>query len=541
MSKVEADGQHGPKEVTYFLTRILFLRSLSLVYFVAFLVAYNQNEGLLGDDGLLPANVFFERLKGAVGSNATKFEAFAKFPTLLWFLDNDGSHVLYYLQKFALAGMTLSGLVFFHGSSNSFVMAAMWILYFSIDTLGQRWYSFGWETQLLETGFISIFMVPTLSFSKSSEVPRVAIYACWWLIFRIMTGAGLIKIRGDQCWRDLTCMDYHYETQPVPNPVSFYLHHNNKVFHRVETLVNHIIELFTPWFMFLGRKYRVFNGICQIIFQLVLIVSGNLSFLNWLTILPSITYLDDSFLVQFGFLWSSSDQNMVANERGDELFDRSWWAKVGRVLRRVKSLLFGVLIAYLSIPVVRNLLALDGHQAMNTSFGSFKLVNTYGAFGSITKKRMEVVLQGTLDDIRKHGDVSKAVWKEYEFKCKPGDVKRRPCVISPYHYRLDWLMWFAAFGNYQQHPWLMHLTAKLLSKHDYSHVKDLMAKIPFNSTQPPKFIRAEHYEYIFSKPAKPNGAWWTRTRKGEYFPPVSLDHQSFQEFGKHYGFAFPNQ
>jgi lipase maturation factor 1 len=532
-------------KLSYVLTRVLFLRALAGVYFVAFLVAYQQNEGLLGDEGLLPAKRYFQRLKDHVGgSNAGAWDAFQQFPTLLWFLDFEGAATVNYLQQFALAGLTLSGFLFYYGHANTIIMTLLWILYFSIDTMGQRWYSFGWETQLLETGFIAIFMVPLWQLKKSAAVPRVAIYANWWLIFRIMLGAGLIKIRGDQCWRDLTCMDYHYETQPVPNPLSWYMHHNFKSFHRFETMVNHIVELVTPWFMFLPRPWRLSNGLCQITFQLILIVSGNLSFLNWLTLIPSICFLDDQFLLYaFPFFFSDSDKTMVHKTNDDgEPVERIRGLSVSKILSSVKSFCFACMIAYLSVPVVRNLLALNGQQAMNTSFGNFKLVNTYGAFGSITKVRTEVILQGTTSDLSRP-DGTKPVWKEYEFKCKPGNIRRRPCVITPYHYRLDWLMWFAAFGDYNQHPWLMHLVAKLLSKNmGGKPISDLMAYSPFNATTgPPKFIRAEHYEYKYSPFEGKDKTWWTRRRIGEYFPPISLDNPQFQTFGAHYGFDFPKE
>ena len=214
-------------------------------------------------------------------------------------------------------------------------------------------------------------------------------------------------------------------------------------------------------------------------------------------------------------------------------------------MKSFKSLSFATLVAYLSIPVVKNLMALDGQQAMNRSFQNFKLVNTYGAFGSITKKRTEVILQGTLDDIQSSfykENPSKIKWHEYEFKCKPGSIDRRPCIISPYHYRLDWLMWFAAFGDYKQHPWLIHLIAKLLSKQTekYKHVHELISYNPFNSTHPPKWIRAEHYQYQFTELFSKDKSWWTRKRIGTYLPPVSLDHQFFRQFGQHYGLEMPH-
>src|SRR5205085_4863882 len=117
-----------------------------------------------------------------------------------------------------------------------------------------------------------------------------------WLGFRIMVGAGLIKMRGDECWRDLTCMFYHYETQPIPNPVSRYLHFAPHWFHRIETFWNHFIELVVPWFSFGPRTARHIAGALLVLFQVFLIISGNLSFLNYLTIIPFLACLDDTLL-----------------------------------------------------------------------------------------------------------------------------------------------------------------------------------------------------------------------------------------------------
>ena len=157
---------------------------------------------------------------------------------------------------------------------------------------------------------------------------------------------------------------------------------------------------------------------------------------------------------------------------------------------------------------------------------------SYGAFGSITKVRTEVIFKGTNDDVRSITDESKIVWKEYEFKCKPGDVNRRPCLISPYHYRLDWLLWFAAFGDYNQHPWILHLTWHLLKgKNEAKDVYDLIEFDPFfNQTEPPKFIKAEHYEYKFApwNYKKNPKAWWVRKYLKEYLPPLSLDNESLK-------------
>merc|ERR1712062_786230 len=172
------------------------------------------------------------------------------------------------------------------------------------------------------------------------------------------------------------------------------------------------------------------------------------------------------------------------------------------------------MIAYLSIPIVQNLIS--PRQVMNTSFEPFRLVNTYGAFGHVTKERTEIIFEGTYAT---NPDDSNAEWLEYEFKCKPGNVKQMPCLISPYHYRLDWLMWFAAFQSYQDNPWLVHLAAKFLMND--TQILDLIAENPFEK-QPPKYIRMRHYLYNYAESGNMEGNWWIRKLIGTYMPIVSL-------------------
>ncbi|XP_076743358.1 lipase maturation factor 1 isoform X2 [Maylandia zebra] len=333
-----------------------------------------------------------------------------------------------------------------------------------------------------------------------------------------MLGAGLIKIRGDKCWRDLTCMDYHYETQPVPNPMSYYIHRSPWWFHRFETLSNHFVELIVPFFTFLGRRLCMVNGAIQILFQVVLIVSGNLSFLNWLTIVPSLACFDDASL---GFLFRSGAgaKKAVLEIQSEDVAGRTPAPTKGMLIRQVVNISLGILIGCLSIPVVTNLLS--SRQVMNTSFDPLRIVNTYGAFGSITKERTEVIFQGTLSPDPKDPE---ALWEEYQFMCKPGDVYRRPCLLSPYHYRLDWLMWFAAFQTYEQSEWVIHIAGRLLSND--STVLSLLDHNPFQGRDSPRWVRGEHFRYKFSQPGSASaaqGKWWLRKRIGAYFPPVNLE------------------
>ncbi|XP_015446675.1 lipase maturation factor 1 isoform X1 [Pteropus alecto] len=505
---------------TFWLTRIVLLRALAFVYFVAFLVAFHQNKQLIGDRGLLPCKAYLKSVQKHFQGRVS-WDAVSYAPTILWLLD--WSHMDSNLDALALLGLGISFFILVTGCANMVLMAVLWILYMSLVNVGQIWYSFGWESQLLETGFLGIFLCPLWTLSRlprKTPPPQIVLWGFRWLIFRIMLGAGLIKIRGDRCWQDLTCMDFHYETQPVPNPVAYFLHRSPWWVHRFETLSNHFLELVVPFFIFLGRRMCILHGALQILFQVVLIISGNLSFLNWLTIIPSVACFDDATL---GFLFPSgpgSLKNQVLKMQKEKA--QGVWPTMrygpGCMVRQTVNLALGVLVAWLSIPVVLNLLS--PKQVMNTSFSPLRIVNTYGAFGSITRERTEVILQGTASP---NASAPDAVWEDYEFKCKPGDLRRRPCLISPYHYRLDWLMWFAAFQTYEQHEWVIHLAGKLLAND--AKALSLLALNPFADRAPPRWVRGEHYRYKFSRPGGPHaadGKWWIRKRIGPYFPPLSL-------------------
>uniref|UniRef100_A0A287BRD2 Lipase maturation factor n=1 Tax=Sus scrofa TaxID=9823 RepID=A0A287BRD2_PIG len=502
---------------TFWLTRVVLLKALAFVYFVAFLVAFQQNKQLIGDRGLLPCRAYLRRVQQHFRGRA--WDAVSSTPTVLWLLD--WTHMDSNLDALALLGLGISSFVLVSGCANMALMAALWLLYMSLVNVGQIWYVSGWESQLLETGFLGIFLCPLWTLSplpRGTPTSRIVLWGFRWLIFRIMLGAGLIKIRGDRCWRDLTCMDFHYETQPVPNPMAYVLHRSPWWFHRFETLSNHFLELVVPFFVFLGRSMCILHGALQILFQVVLIVSGNLSFLNWLTIVPSLACFDDATLA---FLFPSGPgglKDRVLKMQEEEAQGPRAVQTYGCVARRLVNLAMGVLIAGLSVPVVLNLLS--PRQIMNSSFHPLRIVNTYGAFGSITKERTEVILQGTASP---NASAPDAEWKDYEFKCKPGDLRRRPCLISPYHYRLDWLMWFAAFQTYEHNEWIIHLAGKLLAND--AQALSLLGVNPFEGTAPPRWVRGEHYRYKFSRPGgrhAAEGKWWIRKRLGPYFPPLRL-------------------
>ena len=496
----------GPPR-SYWLTRFVLLRLLGLVYFFAFVSLATQLLPLIGSHGLLPAAAFLSRIEGYFGSRT---DGFLQFPSLFWIDTSDP-----FLVAMAWSGVALSLLVL-SGFANSILLFILWALYMSFVNIGQDWYGYGWEIQLLETGFLAMFLCPLVDPRPFPRRPPPApvVWLFRWLAFRIMLGAGLIKIRGDPCWRDLTCLYYHYETQPIPNPLSRYLHFMPKWFHRGGALWNHVCELIAPWFGFGPRLARHVAGFLMVTFQCILILSGNLSFLNYLTIVPMLACFDDSLLRHL------LPRRLVA---------RAERAAAAAEASPAHQAVVGVLVlvvALLSYYPVLNLMS--SHQAMNTSFNRLSLVNTYGAFGSVGKERHEIVFEGTDD-----AAITDATrWREYEFRCKPGDPLRRPCIIAPYQPRIDWQIWFAAMSVPERYPWTVHLIWKLL--HNDPGALSLLANDPFPGS-PPRFIRARYYLYQFAPPGDPGGAYWKRTLLGTWLPALSVDDPRLRRFLNDYG------
>jgi hypothetical protein len=486
---------------TYWLARFLILRLLGFVYGVAFLCAAKQIVPLIGSRGLLPLSLYLGRIQSTFGG---WLEGFLQFPSLFWIDSSDA-----FLLALAWTGVGLS-LVVMAGYANALLMALLWAFYMSFVHVGQDWYGYGWEIQLLETGFLGIFLCPLLDGRPFPRRPPPApvLVLLRWLIFRIMLGAGLIKLRGDPCWRDLTCLEHHYETQPIPNPLSRTLHFMPRWFHKAGVLFNHLAELVAPWFVFGPRLARHVAGAILASFQIFLIFSGNLSFLNHLALVPILACFDDQLLER------------VLPRR---LAARASRARAEAVPSRAQAGLaigLAITVAALSIYPVGNLLS--GRQAMNASFNRLELVNTYGAFGSVGKIRHEIIFEGTSD-----ATLEQARWREYEFVCKPGDPRRRPCVVAPYQPRLDWQIWFAAMSSPVRYPWTLHLIAKLL-RSDPSALA-LLEGNPFPDA-PPRYIRAVLYRYRFAPPGNPTGVWWEREPLGIWIPPLSAHDPRLEAF-----------
>ena len=463
----------------YWLARLVIERGIAAIYGIAFLVALRQFTPLLGERGLLPVPDFVQSVP------------FRASPSLFHFRYSDRL-----LQACAWTGLALSAVVVLglpDGWPIPLEMLAwivLWALYLSIVNVGQTFYSFGWETLLLEAGFLAIFLGPAWT---TPALPLT--YLVRWLVFRVEFGAGLIKMRGDRCWRDLTCLYYHHETQPMPNPLSWYFHHLPQRLHRLEVLGNHVGQLVVPWLLFAPQPVASVAGAIIVATQSWLVLSGNFSWLNVIVIVLAFSAFDNATV---GWILPIAHPPLELP-----------------VAYALTVIAIAGLVLVLSYRPAKNLVS--SRQLMNSSFEPLHLVNTYGAFGSVTKRRYEVILEGTDDPAPDRS----TVWREYQFKAKPGDVRRRPPQYAPYHLRLDWLMWFASFSSPAHHDWFVPLMVRLLTNDRPTLA--LIAGNPFPD-EPPRAVRAQLYLYRFTTPAerRATGAWWHRTYVREYAPAISL-------------------
>lgn len=495
--EIENQSVHpGTGEPTYWLTRFMILRLLGVIYAVAFLVVINQIVPLIGAHGLLPVDMFLKQISQALGSGGA---GFVRLPSVFWLWHSDAA-----LLTVAWIGFILSCIVV-AGYTNAPLLGVLWFLYMSIVHVGQDWYSYGWEIQLTETGFLAIFLCPLLDMRpfprRAPPIPIIVLFR--WLSFRIMLGSGLIKLRGSQMWRNGTALYYHFETQPIPGPLSRWFHFLPRVILKVGVWFNFLAEIVAPFFIFCPKIGRHFAGAVIILFQFTIILSGNLSFLNWLTILPTLACFDDGF-------WAKLLPKALVNkaktaadnaEPSTHMLTTAWSVTV--------------IIALLSIQPALNLLSPG--QVMNSSFDPLDLVNTYGAFGTVGQERDNIIFEGTNDDTTG----GKANWKPYIYKGLPVLLDKRPPQIAPYQLHLDWQMWFASMSTADQYPWTYNLVWKLL--HNDPGAVSLFAENPFPK-KPPRYIRAEIYRYKFVQPGNPQGLFWTRKKLGDWIPVVSVDN-----------------
>ncbi|WP_243074241.1 lipase maturation factor family protein [Microbacterium sp. SS28] len=485
----------GFAAVDFEFARQVLQRGIAVLYAIAFLSTLNQFRPLLGERGMLPAP---ELLGWARARTRWPLR-----PTLFRFVPySDRRLVALCIAGIVVAAALAAGLPqLTQPWVPMLCFLALWLAYMSIVSIGQTFYGFGWEMLLLEAGFLAAFL------GSDDQPPATAVIVLfWWLLFRLEFGAGMIKIRGGREWRDLTALTYHHETQPMPGPLSRQAHLLPRWFHKGEVIGNHFAQLVVPWFLFApilglwvpGPVPALVGAIAAtlvIATQLWLVLTGNFAWLNWATIVVAFSAIG---LPGIGGGSSPPPTDLP-------------WLVDGIALPWV-IVTSGVALLYvvLSWPAARNLAA--HRQLMNASFNRWQLANAYGAFGTVTKRRIEYVVEGSA------GGPDDDEWREYGFKGKPGDVHRMPRQWAPYHLRLDWLMWFLPLGRSLE-DWFSVFLARLLEA-DPATLR-LLAHDPFDGHRP-EWLRVVSYRYRFAtrEEFRATGQRWMRDEKRVLVRPV---------------------
>ena len=495
---------------TYFWARRWFLRALGLTYLIAFISLWMQVDGLVGSNGVSPLNQFLREVYERFGTRA-----YSLLPTLCWFDSSNG-----FLHFLCGGGVVLS-LLLILGIAPALSLVVLFVFYLSLTIAGQTFLSFQWDILLLETGFLSIFLAPwrlwprelmwlSRPLNAATPVSRPALFLLKFLLFKLMLMSGMVKLTsGDDCWWNLTALDYHYWSQPLPTVFAWWADKSPEWFKHFSVAFCLVVEIIVPFFIWAPRRPRLIAAGLMIFLQIVIAVTGNYCFFNLLTIALCLLLIDDSVARALRAAPHKRAKNVSAAFRTAEpLQDRLCsYAAIAVVIVTLPInawLIFSAFKPHEEWP--RPLIAIYGRLE------PFRIVNGYGLFRVMTKERGEIVIEGSADGIE---------WLPYEFKWKPGDVMRTPGWCAPHQPRLDWQMWFAALGSYRENPWFGRLIVRLEGSRDVSR---LLAKNPF-SHEPPRYIRAMFYRYRFTtlRERSETGAWWKREELREYLPKVSLD------------------
>ena len=486
---------------SYSLATWLFLRLLGLAYLAAFWSLAVQTPGLIGHDGILPAREWVAAVRAWADAQGIGLDRFHLFPTLCWFGSSDR-----FLEGLSIGGGALAALLVV-GVAPTVLLPLLWLGYLSLVVVCGEFLSYQWDTLLLETGLLAIFVAPLTRWDdprRAVDPPRIARWLLWWLLFRLMFGSGIVKLAsGDPSWRGLTALAYHYETQPLPTPLAWYAHHFPLWLQKGSTAVALGVELVVPWFAFGPRRLRRLAGTVLVGLQLLIWLTGNYAFFNLLTIALCVLLLDDAALEWIAPVGRSPAPREPAQHHA------RWpaWVPAAAALVTVPVSVV-TLAAQLGVSLPGSTIL----ESLARVVEPLRSVNAYGLFAVMTTIRPEVVVEGSNDGV---------LWLEYEFKYQPGDLRQPPRWIAPLQPRLDWQMWFAALGQYDREPWFQSFCRRLLE--GSPPVLGLLASDPFQGTSP-RFVRGVLYLYHFADAAtgRAQEVWWTRERLGLYSPALSL-------------------
>lgn len=471
---------------SYALSAWFFIRALSFIYLIAFVSLAFQAKGLFGPKGILPIENYLKAVEVQTDGNR-----YWQVPSIFWMNASEEAVV-----GVALAGAIYAGLALF-GFAQGWMLLLCFFLYLSFVSTGQDFMSFQWDALLLELGFLALFTVPWRFHFELTvmEDPHWIVRGMFYVVlFKLMFLSGVVKLTsGDEAWWDLSALSYHYWTQPLPNPLAPFVHQLPFWTHQAGTAAMFAVELVFPFLIFWPRT-RVLAAFAFAALSLSILLTGNYTFFNWLTLALCIWLIPDS-------MWEHIDLTPLSVMTFPHV------ASPHPVTTSVMIVLFLLSLMWSTRWFYPESL-LGWLQPVARVVNRLHISSPYGLFAVMTKNRPEIVIEGSLDG---------QTWKEYEFKYKPGNLYRHPPVVAPHQPRLDWQMWFAALGTFQANPWLQNLMGRLFE--NSPEVTALLDYNPFAS-EPPKFLRARLYEYEFTSPEQivGDGQWWERKLTSEYSP-----------------------
>lgn len=423
---------------SYKISSWIFGRMLGLVGAAAFLSFWIQADLIIGSNGIVP---FFENLTQIesfiIKSDLDTSKWIAK-PTLLWLHNSD-----LWLNIVLLIGF-ISSLFLAVGLVPHVSILLSWASYLSIASVAEPFLNFQWDALLLEVFLVSIFFVPWRVFDKKDNIelpPTIGRWLLWLLIMKLMLQSGIVKftffdVDGSNAWRDLTALEYHFWTQPIPSWLSYYFDALPAVIDKIALFFTYVCELIIPFFILLPRRMRRIAAISLILFQFLIILSGNYGFFNLLTITLCISLLDDQYLRKFNFV-------SVVNSKP--------YLKNYMVFKKVKrGLSFLVLILFVYSFVIFIGRDFNGNRLSSSDLNqkvsvleqklldfsqTSRSINSYGLFRVMTKTRPEFQIELQYED---------SLWVPIDFDYKPNKIKKKPAFFFPHMPRVDWQIWFEA-------------------------------------------------------------------------------------------------
>ena len=451
------------------VTADLVIRGIALCGLFAFLSLWWQIQGLVGPQGVLPAADYFDALASAYGP-----ERFWFLPTVFWL---DASPVA--LHAVCALG-TLATLTALLGRWRCVASLIAYACYLSLLGAGQVFLSYQWDVFLIECFVIAAVL---------ARSPVFGVWLARLALFRFMFLSGFVKLAsGDATWADGSALAFHFETQPLPTALAWYVHHLPPTILEWAVWMTFVIELALPFCIFLPRNIRLVAAVGFVLLEVLIFATGNYNFFNILTIVLCVALLDDR--------WTKPIVRGVATTSG---------RKLSRTLAACVMLL-GILVSFHAV------FRLPAPIAVLTEAAApLRLANPYGLFAVMTTRRDELVVEGSMDG---------STWVPYAFPFKPGNVAARPRWATPHQPRLDWQMWFAALTTPEGAPWIYDFALALLEARP--EVLKLVAD-PFDGARP-KFVRIVRHRYRFSTPEQKSstGAWWVRGDAATWLPQTHL-------------------